>query len=146
MNSKERSRRWRQRNPLYDKRRKADWYKETKKHNLQRMREWRKELWLGAVKILGPICRCCGETKETMLEIDHVRNNGAEERKADKKNNFKLYQRIRNGEANLNDYQVLCCNCNRSKHKNSGFCQHYTDKWMCWIDDGGFDPGPFTFC
>ena len=59
-----------------------------------------------------------------MLEIDHVNNDGWAERKRDKGNNFRVYQRIRDGLVDLKDYQVLCRNCNQSKRRNGGVCEH----------------------
>jgi hypothetical protein len=75
----------------------------------------------------GYKCNCCGETEQMFLSIDHVHNNGAEERKSGKykgsgsafyawlcKNNFPK------------GYQVLCMNCQVGKHKNGGVCPHQT--------------------
>jgi hypothetical protein len=63
-----------------------------------------------------------------MLEIDHIHNNGCEERRADRGNHFLVYQRIRDGNVNLNDYQLLCRNCNASKRRNGCTCEHKTEQ------------------
>ena len=73
----------------------------------------------------GYKCNCCEETERMFLSIDHVNNDGAEERKSGKysgsgtafytwlrKNNFPF------------GYQVLCMNCQIGKHKNGGVCPH----------------------
>lgn len=80
----------------------------------------------------GPVCVCCGETCESMLTIDHINGDGAEHRKLLAKD--KSYASGRSG---LGDYlyrdlrdrgfpegfQVLCYNCNISKHRK-GVCEH----------------------
>lgn len=74
-------------------------------------------------------CVCCGENEIKFLNIDHINNNGAEERKLlrDKGTvaggvNFYNYLK-------LNDYpegyQVLCSNCNISEGM-FGYCPHNT--------------------
>jgi hypothetical protein len=73
----------------------------------------------------GPVCRCCGEREDQFLCIDHVEGGGNTHRKSIgrkagtasfyhwlKKNNFPP------------GFQVLCFNCNMSKHKNKGLCVH----------------------
>ncbi len=59
---------------------------------------------------LGNSCVCCGETEEIYLEIDHVFNDGSK----DKAPSLKKIKE------NKERYQILCCNCNRAKHKNGG--------------------------
>ena len=59
---------------------------------------------------LGNRCVCCGETEEIYLEIDHVFNDGSK----DKAPSLKKIKE------NKERYQILCCNCNRAKHKNGG--------------------------
>jgi hypothetical protein len=73
----------------------------------------------------GYKCNCCGEAERMFLSIDHVNNDGAQERKSGKykgsgsafytwlrKNNFPV------------GYQVFCMNCQIGKHKNGGVCPH----------------------
>jgi hypothetical protein len=73
----------------------------------------------------GFICACCGETEPMFLSIDHMKNDGAAERRAG------LYRSA--GTAFYNwlrkqgfppGYQVLCMNCQVGKHKNKGVCPH----------------------
>lgn len=68
----------------------------------------------------GPVCRCCGESNEVFMCIDHVDNDGAVHRRLVGatypwlvKNNFP------------DGFQVLCFNCNFSKG-HSGECSHVT--------------------
>lgn len=62
-----------------------------------------------------------------MLEIDHVNGGGNAERRNDNRNNFLVYQRIRDGRADLSNYQILCSNCNHSRRRNGGTCEHKTE-------------------
>jgi len=69
----------------------------------------------------GNKCVCCGETEPLFLSIDHVNNDGYQERK--RKPQGSLYSRlIRAGFPKT--YQLLCCNCNVGKHRNGGICPH----------------------
>lgn len=77
-------------------------------------------------------CVCCGETCKSMLTIDHIKEDGNQHRKELAKG--KPYASSRSG---LGDYlyrdirdkgypsgfQVLCYNCNISKHRK-GKCEH----------------------
>lgn len=62
----------------------------------------------------------------TCLEIDHIHNDGYIER-AGKRNFSGRFARIilRHGDPGQR-YQVLCANCNRSKARNGGTCEHAT--------------------
>jgi hypothetical protein len=75
----------------------------------------------------GRECKCCRETIEVFLTIDHIDNNGAEHRRD-----------IGNGSKSLGSsafyrwliknnfpegFQTLCWNCNRAKHL-LGICPH----------------------
>lgn len=73
----------------------------------------------------GYKCNCCGESERMFLSIDHVNNDGAEERKSGKYGGsgtaFYLWLRKNNFP---DGYQVLCMNCQVGKHKNGGVCPH----------------------
>jgi hypothetical protein len=68
----------------------------------------------------GARCVCCGETERAFLQVDHVRNNGAQERRANP-NTTNARLAIRSGFSS--DYQVLCANCNWAKSV-LGKCPH----------------------
>ena len=77
----------------------------------------------------GYKCSCCGENEPMFLSIDHVNNDGAEERRSGKYHGSgtAFYQWLRkNGYPS--GYQVLCMNCQVGKHKNGGVCPHQTVK------------------
>jgi hypothetical protein len=75
-----------------------------------------------------PKCACCGETELDFLTLDHINNDGAEQRR-------KIFGKERTGgglEFNIwlikNDFpegiQILCYNCNCGKRVNNGICPH----------------------
>ena len=73
-------------------------------------------------------CVCCGERESIFLAIDHIYNNGAEERKKLKNvgitGGAAFYFWLRkNGYPK--GYQVLCYNCNIGKYR-CGECPHKT--------------------
>lgn len=75
----------------------------------------------------GYKCNCCGESEQLFLSIDHIDNNGAEERRSGKYNGSGtgFYQWLRKS-GFPSGYQVLCMNCQVGKHKNGGVCPHRT--------------------
>ena len=75
----------------------------------------------------GYVCACCGESEPMFLSIDHIHNNGAEERKAGlyHGSGTAFYQWLCKNKF-PSGYQVLCMNCQVGKHKNGGVCPHQT--------------------
>lgn len=77
-----------------------------------------------------PYCQCCDEKDIDMLTIDHVNNDGVNQRK---KYNYGtgiiFYKWLKN-----NRYpddlglKILCYNCNCSKQYNNGVCPHVKEK------------------
>lgn len=75
----------------------------------------------------GYVCACCGETEPLFLEIDHINNDGAEDRERMGLGSD-FYSRVRRL-GFPSGLQVLCTNCNRGKARNGGVCPHKTDKF-----------------
>lgn len=74
----------------------------------------------------GRACACCGESEPSMLEIDHVNNDGNVHRKqynARGNSCYRFYKDIVD-QGFPSSFQLLCANCNKSKHKNGGICAH----------------------
>ena len=69
-------------------------------------------------------CACCGEKEIKFLCIDHIDNNGAEERRKMKsgKTGHPFYSKLKR-EGFPKGYQVLCYNCNMAK-SFYGECPH----------------------
>jgi len=87
----------------------------------------------------GQICACCGEHHFSMLTIDHVNNDGAEHRKkisgGAKNVGSRLYQWLITNKFPPG-FQVLCFNCNSSKHINKGICEHKIEEGSTTIPKG----------
>jgi hypothetical protein len=75
------------------------------------------------IQSYGNKCNCCGETEKTFLSIDHINNDGNIHRKSKKFSGRNHYRWIikNNFPKNL---QLLCHNCNFSKHLSGGICAH----------------------
>lgn len=78
----------------------------------------------------GYLCTCCGETEPSMLTIDHINGDGAAHRKRVSRTkhygsmtSVTVYHLLRD-QGFPDGYQVLCYNCNISKHRNGNVCGH----------------------
>lgn len=72
-------------------------------------------------KQYGQSCVECGFSDQRALQIDHIDNNGAEERKALGGQNFsgwRFYRWLKE-QGWPGGYQTLCANCNTIKHVES---------------------------
>lgn len=74
----------------------------------------------------GQLCQCCGETRIEFLNVDHVQNNGAYERRVLKRQQDSLYYFIiRNNFPP--EYRLLCWNCNCARGI-LGYCPHEVER------------------
>lgn len=93
----------------------------------------------------GAICACCAEKCLSMLTIDHINNDGAKHRKEI----GNVYEFAKGKRAIVADFyrwlernefptgfQVLCYNCNLSKYRNKGICEHKLDEGSTTIPEG----------
>jgi len=71
---------------------------------------------------LKPICNCCGESFRYFLQIDHIHNDGYLDKK-DKTITSAIvyYEKVIK---NIQNFQILCANCNFGKLINEGVCPH----------------------
>ena len=92
-------------NPLYFKQQQSA-------GNLNRRKE--------VIKGYGGKCTCCGESNYEFLAIDHVYNDGKEDRKY--RSCQQLLRYIIKNKYPV-QYQILCHNCNLSKAFH-GYCPH----------------------
>ena len=76
------------------------------------------------MKKLGDKCKCCGESEIHKLTIDHINNDGSSRRAKGEKTSIGLLVSIDTGILDKNDFQILCWNCNYSKHIGKGKCVH----------------------
>jgi hypothetical protein len=97
-------------------------------NNKEKIREQQKKYELNNKKIIieqyGGKCICCGESHLEFLTIDHINNDGANERKITKQGTGgKLYRWLIKNNFPKDNYQLLCYNCNCSKGF-FGYCPH----------------------
>lgn len=91
------------------------------RHLRRRARPYR---WL-IIQTLGAWCVCCGENIVHALTIDHVRNDGARERR-EFPDLRELYKFILAEGCPPDRYRVLCKNCHESKNER-GECAHVAE-------------------
>lgn len=108
--------RWNE-NPLNKAKKKL--YDQTRRHGRRKKEMTRLRGQL--LSAYGPRCACCGETKERFLTLDHVHNNGSDERK--RMDRATIYRRALRNQS-TGEYQILCWNCQRGKYMNGGVCPH----------------------
>lgn len=78
----------------------------------------------------GKQCVLCGFSDERALSLDHIKNNGAEERKAI--GDRAVYYRALIPE-NKSDYRMLCMNCQFiERHKAGRINQHTAVVELAW--------------
>ena len=76
------------------------------------------------IKEYGGECVCCHEKTIEFLTIDHIGNNGSEERKnTNQGTGSKLYRWLIKNNFPKDNYQLLCFNCNCAKGF-FGYCPH----------------------
>jgi hypothetical protein len=74
----------------------------------------------------GGKCVCCGETRREFLAIDHINNDGNEQRKEAGGAGFTFQVWIKR-QGFPNDLQILCHNCNSAKGFY-GYCPHEIER------------------
>lgn len=120
------------------------YYRKNRDRILERDREYTKKniAWISkrvadkkrrmklAVKMyLGGKCACCGEREPEFLTIDHINGGGSKIRNKQgfRRNEvyyWEIYRAMKAGASVSHKYQVLCSNCNLSKHLGGGVCAH----------------------
>jgi hypothetical protein len=89
----------------------------------RRRRGW--ELKLRVIQAYGGCCICCGETIPEFLTVDHIDNDGAEDRRKHRGSHSgsNFYKRLERLRFPKDKYQLLCWNCNCGK-AYYGACPH----------------------
>ncbi len=75
-----------------------------------------------AFTTMGGECVCCGENNFNNLSTNHINNDGAEHRRADK-SSIDILQWLRNNDYPQGVVEVMCFNCNLA-HGYFGYCPH----------------------
>lgn len=110
------------------------------KHRAQRRESGRrlKEECFGAYG--GYRCVCCEEAHPSMLTLDHINEDGAQHRNLlnggrGRNVSVDMYRRLKHA-GYPEGFQVLCYNCNISKHRNAGTCAHKLGEGSTTIPSG----------
>lgn len=95
--------------------------------SLKQRRLWNKKYTLNKrlelINGYGSICACCEENNLLYLTIDHINNDGADEKRRFNNNMFAFYKKLKTFNFPKDNYQLLCYNCNCSKGAY-GQCYH----------------------
>ena len=90
----------------------------------EQQREYNLAKKMRIIEAYGGKCVCCGESILEFLTIDHIHNDGAQERKETKRDSGeKLYRWLIQNNFPKDNYQLLCYNCNCAK-AFFGYCPH----------------------
>ena len=96
------------------------------KSNRGKIKEYHSKIRQEVIQKYGNKCACCGESNWQFLAIDHINQNGGEERKelygSQSGNSNSWFLKLRR-EPIRNDLRVLCHNCNMAVFQ-FGVCPH----------------------
>jgi hypothetical protein len=91
-------------------------------------REWslgyRAELRAELITAYGGACSCCDERTPQFLQLDHINNDGAAERRRENANGVGFFARLKRRGWPKDRYRLLCANCNFGRLLNGGVCPH----------------------
>lgn len=107
----EANRKWYEKNRLTIIQKRLNYQQENRQDYNRRHREYREKLRLECYDILGNSC-ACGETDVVVFQIDHINDNGVEDRQLAP---HQLLLKVRD---KPEEYQILCANCNWRKRKS----------------------------
>ena len=110
----------------------SSYMKEYRNKNLDRLKEYDRQRIADLKKdVLGHYggkCACCGEENIAFLSLDHIKGDGAEERRrisgSRTLGGWTIYRLIKEWGYPEGRYQVLCMNCNFAKGHNNNVCPH----------------------
>ncbi len=118
--------------------------REHRARHLERVRRQRRESGIRrkmrVMAAYGGKCACCGETELSMLTMDHIHEDGNKHR--DELNggrgrevSVEMYCWLERNKC-PDGFQVLCYNCNISKHRGRGVCAHKSGEGSTTIPQG----------
>ena len=100
-----------------------EWVSANRDRARENNRRERDRVRIQTLEAYGSNCQCCGERRKEFLSIDHIRNDGAEERRRLKTRAGLPFYRWLRKQGYPAGYQVLCFNCNMAKGI-WGYCPH----------------------
>ena len=107
-------REWRANNRIKFNKYSMDRYFKNPKKSIAITQKSRAKVRIDMIIAYGGICTECGISDIEVLDIDHVNNNGAEQRRIGMWG-YNLYRFLKKNNWPKNDYQLLCRNCNWKK-------------------------------
>lgn len=90
------------------------YYKDPSKHH-RVVDKARKKVRMDMIEAYGGKCIRCGISDVEVLDIDHINNNGAEDRR-NHLHGYNLYRHLKKLGWPKDEFQLLCRNCNWKKH------------------------------
>ena len=90
-------------------------------------RQSKRRLRLRVLECYGSTCTICGFSDERALTLDHILNNGAEERQALGERG--VYRRALAPE-NHHEYRMLCMNCQFIERHRVGRQNQHVRQWL----------------
>lgn len=91
-----------------------------KRRASQREKRLKDKEWV--LNYYGKVCSCCGITEPIFLTLDHIGNTGAAHRR--EIGDIYIYTWVVRNKHTLDQFQVLCFNCNSGRQINHGICPH----------------------
>ena len=120
---KEKTKKWQKENRDAQRKIRMRTYYKNKEVENTRSRNYTLRRRIQVLKAYGgetPKCSNCSVTEIRVLELDHINNDGSQERKSVGKLGAGFYgYLIKNNYPNKDRYQILCKNCNYLKYLNA---------------------------
>lgn len=91
------------------------WYERHKQYANEQSKRHRERLRLRVIAAYGGACACCGEDGPAFLAIDHIHNDGRQDRKERGLIGTTMYRWLEKNGYPRDRYQLLCHNCNMTK-------------------------------
>lgn len=101
----------------------AENYEKVISYNRRWSISYRSRLREEMIVAYGGQCACCGEAEPRFLQLDHIHNDGHEDRRINK-TPAKLWASLKRAGWPRDRHQLLCANCNFGKLMNGGVCPH----------------------
>lgn len=121
---KEYERRRREDNPEALRKKHKSWRDRNSERVKESSKRYSRKLRDTVISGYGGSCACCGESRYEFLALDHVHENGAEERRRMNGNRAVYVKAIRDGFPDC--YRLLCHNCNAAIYMY-GRCPHQSE-------------------
>lgn len=120
----ERNKRWREKHPDRAKASVKNWQDRNRETVRKWCRDFSEKIRLECFALFGSVCCRCDFSDTRALQLDHI--NGAEEPAGHKMRGGRyLYLALIKGERELEDFQLLCANCNSIKRFENGEHKNY---------------------